>query len=582
MRIRVRAFKISIFIVMACCLTGLGQPASAASIYDDYYHSTSSLKIREYGCEKDITTTWMNHLGSYTSSFKDAVKNGGTWGVSQLPFYVADGSSKAVIVYWYDGDTGIDWTSTGFVKASPASAVILYGTSCSNGQLSITSDYFSVAYVSDRGGSVTNFFHHGPVSYPVGYEGESIVGSASVPDEDGDNLDAVHELAQGTLDTNEDTDGDGLSDYVESQWYPNRTSIFCGVSECAYPDPLKKDVCVEVDWMDDGTNEYKPSSAQLSLAKNMFSTKNINLHIDTGQYGGGNKLATYTQALKRVVTTGQIDFWDYKDGGDGQMANFATNRKNIWRYMIYGNDYDGSNGSSGWARVMGDDIFISGGVIENMTGLTSTDRAIADTIAHEIGHSLCLSNQKIYQEQPVECVYSGIDNSDSSSAHYNLSDYESVMNYRYQLTDIDDLGVVNYSNGSHVLNDHNDWSAVLAGMNGFSGTKTALGAKQLDERYTVMPDGGVIVDEAPIAEIRRANQEKPAYLYQKHESVTSLDSSVLGSQLAGSNTMNSVSAKVSKKDDSSNSDSQGLLSAIGLGIFVLSGVGFVIYRRLHK
>lgn len=580
MRIRVRAFKISIFVVVACCFAGLGQPASAASIYDDYYHSTLSLKVREYGCEKDIATTWMNHLGSYTSSFKDAVKNGGTWGVSQLPFYVADGSSKAVIVYWYDGDTGIDWTSTGFVKASPASAAILYGTSCSNGQLSITSDYFSVAYISDRGGSVTNFFHHGPVSYPVGYEGESIVGSASVPDEDGDNLDAVHELAQGTLDTNKDTDGDGLSDYVESQWYPNRTSIFCGASECAYPDPLKKDVYVEVDWMDDGTNAYKPSSVQLSLAKNMFSAKNINLHIDTGQYGGGNKLAVYTQALKRVATTGQIDFWDYKDGGDGLTANFVTNRKNIWRYMIYGNDYDGSNGSSGWARVMGDDIFISGGVIENMTSLASKDRAIAGTIAHEIGHSLCLSNQKIYEEQPLECVYGGIDNGDSNSPHYNLSNYESVMNYRYQLTDMDDLGVVNYSNGSHILHDHDDWGAVLAGMNGFSGTKTALGAKKLGPRYTVMPDGGVIVDEAPVAEVRRVGQEKQANLYQKSGGMDALDSGMLGGRRANSNKANLAAASVFKKDHSSKSGQQGLLPVIGLGGLVLFGIAFAISRRL--
>ena len=574
MRIKLYVARIVLVGVSMCVTFGFGQVASASSIYDDVVKVVDSVRVPSSAGLTDITASYPMSMASvcgqeFLDSFHAAVGGGGDWAVMNMD----SGNGLGVTMVWSPVSGGV---TARFGQDSP-SLRYLYLTGslgyahftwnvtqsrlmCQYATLPKNLSYIVLSqttFPADQGVYINTF----DVDYPSGYEGEDAMTLGSSLDGDGDGVSGVKEVLQGTSDSTEDTDGDGLDDYVESQWYPSRNSLFCGASECAYPDPLKKDVYVEIDWMDDGINEYKPSTTQLNLVKNMFNAKNINLHIDTGQYGGGNELSNYTQALKRVSTTGQVDFWDYKDGGDGQTANFATNRKNIWRYMIYGNDYDGSNGSSGWARVMGDDIFISGGVIDSMTGLTSTDRAIADTIAHEIGHSLCLSNQKIYQEQPVECVYSGIDNSDSSSAHYNLSDYESVMNYRYQLTDIDDLGIVNYSDGSRVLNDHNDWSAVLTGMNGFSGTKTALGAKQLDERYTVMPDGGVIVDEAPIAEIRRAYQEKQA-LYQK-QNVGQLDSGALGGDFTGTNKVSLVSAIVPKEDDSSNSGSQDLLPLIG-------------------
>lgn len=129
-----------------------------------------------------------------------------------------------------------------------------------------------------------------PVTYPSGYEGELIPGAAD-----------------------RDLDKDGLSDYVESPNYPNRNTIFCGISQCAYPDPAKKDVYLEIDWMKNGSNVYKPSSTQVELVEDMFDAKDINLHVDTGQFGGGNELATYTENLPNTDKTGEVDAGDYKN-----------------------------------------------------------------------------------------------------------------------------------------------------------------------------------------------------------------------------------------------------------------------------
>lgn len=343
-------------------------------------------------------------------------------------------------------------------------------------------------------------------NYPTGYAG-TLIDDGSV-DRDDDGLTATQELEQGTSDSKIDSDGDGINDYAESIWNTDRDDEFCDTSTtpytCAYPSPMTKDLYVEIDWMNDGTNSYKPDEIQLGLVSDMFANKGILFHADTGQYGGGQQLATYTETLANTFTPGDVDFWDYQSGGDGITQSFAGNRAFIWHYMISGYNYTENTGSSGWATALGSNLFISYGLIKNMTGLADENRAIADTIAHELGHNLCLSDTQVYEEQPEECVYAGIDNKDNGSNYYNLEDYESVMNYRYQLTDIDDLEEVNYSDGIRGADDHDDWGAVLLGMGGFSGTHTLLGAQgnalralnQNESESNFAPDGTVIIEDS--------------------------------------------------------------------------------------
>jgi hypothetical protein len=256
--------------------------------------------------------------------------------------------------------------------------------------------------------------------------------------------------------TNLDSDNDGLSDYIESRSYPNRQVVFCGTS-CVYPDPATKDVFIEVDWMKEGGlfgQTFKPTDTMIAYVQSAFEDKGVNIHFDTGQDGGGNELPTYVEALRFVPTENETDFFNLKNGDNTHQNNFAEERRGIWHYMITGNKlYDGSsNTTSGVSYAGDDDTFVALGQVASAHPSTQ-DQAIAGTIIHELGHNLCLSNDT-YTGQDPSCVFSGIDT-------YASNDYHSSMNYSKQFSLID------YSEGTSGQDDHDDWSAVLVGMDDF-------------------------------------------------------------------------------------------------------------------
>lgn len=286
--------------------------------------------------------------------------------------------------------------------------------------------------------------------------------SDSSTDTDTDGLDAGQELLQGTLDSLADTDGDGLNDYTESQWNTNRSGQFCSGSTCAYPRPTQKDIYVEVDWMPG----YQPNSTQVNYIKNAFMSKGVRMTFDTGQYGGGNQVAN-NSVINFIPTVGALDFYDYKNGGNSISAQFdGTNRFRIWHYMLMGNSYSESTGSSGAAFPGDDDMFISYGVVQNNQssfGYTNFDTAIAGTMIHEIGHNLCLSDSSTYTGQDSSCIYSGME----TVGHVQ---YISSMSYRYQML------MAHYSSGANGSpNDHDDWSAVSLGINDFADSSRNIG-----------------------------------------------------------------------------------------------------------
>jgi len=521
----------------------------ATSPADDDVHILDSIRIGGAGdpCGEQLrTTNWLdptqwrstwnyqnnyNNAQSDTEDFVDELtsnmETGSGWAVMQRP-NANSGNMNMITIQTFAPSATLTLIDGGRLLSS--SAVRSFDIMLNPGSSCRLQNYNSGAQsVSSYGNSIAGeygylFVASNHIVYPSDYEGPQIPATNAHADLDGDGLNAAQETTQGTSNYNKDTDGDGLSDFVESTSNPNRNNVFCG-STCAYPDPTQKDLYVEVDWMKDSSNRiFKPSPAQLALAVNSYSAKGINAHFDTGQYGGGNELPTYTSDLSRTPTTGVVDYYDYKNGGDGITANFASNRNLIWHYMIYGNSYPESTGSSGWAQIMGSDIFISGGLVEDMSGLANKDRAIASTMFHEIGHNLCLSDVQAYAEQPLECIYDGVDNNDPNDAQYNLPNYKSVMNYRYQLTDQDDLGVVNYSDGTNGTGDHDDWSAVMLGMGKFTGTRTALGATTLG-RYVTMPDGSVVVEEEPADKLKeqyeQSQKTKPTENNQQQNSSSS-------------------------------------------------------------
>lgn len=286
--------------------------------------------------------------------------------------------------------------------------------------------------------------------------GTGIDGSIMNMDEDGDGLSKVQELQLGTSDFNPDTSGDGISDFVGSLFDPNREALFCGSVICAYPDPLAKNVYVEVDWMPG----FSVNQSKVTPIRDTFADKGIKAYFDTGQLGGGNQVP-YNSAINFFSTIGAIDLYDYKYGGDGISAQFDAARNGIWRYMLLGNRYNEHPSSSGGAIVGGSDSFVSYGLIQSdpsSFNYSDFDTAIAGTMIHELGHNLCLSPVSIYSGQSALCIYNGIDNPNSP-----FSNYQSSMNYTYQMS------MVDYSSGSNgTPNDHDDWAGVNVGISDFA------------------------------------------------------------------------------------------------------------------
>lgn len=280
-------------------------------------------------------------------------------------------------------------------------------------------------------------------------------------DSDSDGLTYFQELQQGTSDFTADTDNDGLTDYTESQWNTNRDAVFCNatVTTCEYPDPLQQDIYIETDWMqrpNDGPivgYSTQPNQNSVDMIKTAFSNKSIKAHVDTGQLGGGNEVP-YNEGVQFAGghDSGVIDFWDYRDGdsGGGIAQQFATNRKDIYHYMLMGHHMsDSGYTTTTGASVTGtDDAFISYGLIkENPGSYSFFDVAIAGTMHHELGHTLCLSNTHDYTGQAASCTFTGVD-------QLGTSDYPSSMNYLYQQV------LVDYSDGTNSANDHDDWSVI--------------------------------------------------------------------------------------------------------------------------
>ena len=293
-----------------------------------------------------------------------------------------------------------------------------------------------------------------PVVYPSGYSGVYL---SAVDDIDADSLNATAESLQGTSDYNVDTDGDGLRDNIESENYSGRNAMFCNTAmtppyTCAYPEPLVKDLYVEVDWMDDGTNSYKPSGTQLDMVKDGLDDNGYRVHIDAGQFGGGNELPTYIESLPMLHTADPVGFFDLKNGNTSHSvsANFNSNRQGVWRYLISGYGYAEHPGSSGAAYAGSDNVFISYGTVQDDPvgfDYTDFDTAIAGTMVHEIGHSLCMSDTQSYTYQSSNCVYSGVDNEVSTM-------YDSSLNYSLQMLQY------KLSDGGNLWGDHDDWGAI--------------------------------------------------------------------------------------------------------------------------
>ena len=302
----------------------------------------------------------------------------------------------------------------------------------------------------------------------------------STPDSDSDGLPDCAETATnvyvGPLDTGTDplqadTDGDGLSDGDEVLGAPGLDLPALGAT------PLRKDILVEYDWFDDALgcapHTHRPTTAQIAAVTAMFDaspvpnpdgTTGVNFIHDYGQggvYTGGNLIPDADGVLSGGV--GGSEFTAHKS------AHLDTARRGYFHYVILPHRYNTTSGSSGQAEINGDDMIVS---LQCSVGSTS---AVANTIAHELGHNLGLRH--------------GGDVNTNWKPNYN-----SVMNYRYQFPGVDDdctppgNGVLDYSHGTRISLDEN----ALEEADGVCGAPPGPAWDWNDDGDTV--DSGLVFD----------------------------------------------------------------------------------------
>lgn len=255
-----------------------------------------------------------------------------------------------------------------------------------------------------------------------------------------------------------DTDKDGCPDWWEEKYSynprvknnhevldPDEDGLN-NIEECYTDkwgsDPFRKDVFLEIDWVrvinpQDCSN--KPSWSYIQQIINSYKEKNISLHVDTGDFGGGEEI----HSIDNFSFSKLCDmYWDYFLHND-----LENPRKGIFRYGIICNSGPDVNFPFiGWYNF--DSFLVSA---EKLTGkVLNADKkkVIAGASMHQLGSTLGLLSD----------THHGNDNIDTlnffSLEWFRFYRYKSCMNYFYKFK------IINYSDGSNGRGDFNDWEHI--------------------------------------------------------------------------------------------------------------------------
>jgi len=209
-------------------------------------------------------------------------------------------------------------------------------------------------------------------------------------DPDGDGILTRHEL--GGLDLNMD----GLGDEPLPAW---------GCS------PFRKDVLVEVDWMEDAHKSMKPLPGFEEAAIQELAEHNIALHVILDE---DETRADLKSRIPRITHLGGDSFDWSRDFDPLKSEYFTPTRRGLFHYCVF-IDNIGQTSNSGESRtVPGSDFVISLGSWEGGHGSLAQQ---SGTFLHELGHNLNL-------------LHGGSDEVNWKPNHL------SVMNYQFQMSGV--------------------------------------------------------------------------------------------------------------------------------------------------
>jgi len=251
-----------------------------------------------------------------------------------------------------------------------------------------------------------------------------------------------------------DTDDDGAPDWWEKKWGYNPSvwenhsyldpdgDALNNIEECytdAYEsDPFQKDIFLEIDWMTSKNPRHtnKPDVRLIKEAEDAFKQYDISLHIDVGEYDGGEEIPYFSN----LSCSGLIDlYWHYF------LHNDMNNpRKGIFHYgIICDVGPDVNFPFMGWDQL--DSFLISAEQLSEQYPLMNKSQLILKASIHHLGHTLGL----------LADLYDGIDNLGTlrpfSIQWIMYHNYKSNMNYWYKYK------TFSYSDGTHGVGDFNDY-----------------------------------------------------------------------------------------------------------------------------
>ena len=251
----------------------------------------------------------------------------------------------------------------------------------------------------------------------------------------------------------QDSDGDGAPDWWEIKYGydpyvpdnhlaldPDHDGLN-NIEECYMEEyganPFKKDIFLEIDWMQSqGSPTNKPSQTLIAEVTQLFAAHDIILHVDTGELGGGEEIP-YTPSFSYADL--RDFYWNYF------LHNDLNNpRKGIFHYAFICDKGPGAGHTFiGWDEL--DSFEISADTLQEKQPSYSRDQLIVGGSIHELGHTLGL----------IADVYGGIDNMIDtmlfSKQYWNYRNYKSCLNYFYTYKTLD------YSDGNNGPGDFNDW-----------------------------------------------------------------------------------------------------------------------------
>jgi len=222
-----------------------------------------------------------------------------------------------------------------------------------------------------------------------------------------------------------DSDADGIPDSAKQPG-----GSYAGMDLYAMgARPGRRDIFVEVDYMNGSDPGLQPRAEALQKLVDAFAARNIGLHLDTGalhgetpdparfNLGGGNSVP-FASCIELVTSgagarKGCTSFYDYKS------AHFDVRRNLVFHYALFANSLkiDGGAGSSGVAELNGNDLVVALGGYGFTTNpganLNMLINLQASTLMHELGHNL------------------GLRHGGNEDVNYKPNHY-SVMNYMYQ------------------------------------------------------------------------------------------------------------------------------------------------------